>query len=195
MKRIGLLGGSFDPIHLAHVALARTALHALDLTQVQIIPAGKPWQREPLRAGPYDRCAMIELAIADEPGLVLNRIEIERDGPTYTVDTLRALPSNNAYILLLGADQLANFCTWRDWQEIAQSVELAVALRPNSTLTPPPELADFLHRKERKLNKLPFAPLAISASEIRRRLAAGEPTQGMLAPQVASYISSRGLYR
>jgi nicotinate-nucleotide adenylyltransferase len=195
MTRTGLLGGSFDPIHLAHVALAHTALQALHLVEVQLIPAAQPWQREPLRATPAQRCAMIELAIAHEPGLTLNGIEVERGGDTYTVDTIRALPQSRSYVWLLGADQLENFCTWRDWQPIARQVDLAVAIRPGSNLCPPAELADFLRNEGRKLEHLPLAPMAISASEIRRRLAQGKPTDGMIAPQVADYIARYRLYR
>jgi nicotinate-nucleotide adenylyltransferase len=175
--------------------LARTALQALDLTEVQLIPAAQPWQRAPLGASSAQRCAMIELAIADEPGLVLNRIEIERGGETYTVDTIVALPQNRAYVWLLGTDQLANFCTWRDWQAIVRKIDLAVAIRPGARVEPPAQLADLLRNARRRLEVLPFTPMAISASEIRRRLAQGEPTHGMLRPQVAAYIARHGLYQ
>ena len=132
MKRIGLLGGSFDPVHLAHVALAQSALSALALEQVQLIPTANPWQREALQATPAQRLDMLALAIADQPGLAVNPIEIERGGATYTIDTLRALPGDARYVWLLGADQLANFCTWRAWDEIAERVDMAVAVRPHA---------------------------------------------------------------
>ena len=86
MKRIGLLGGSFDPVHVAHVALARNALQTLGLAAVQLIPAANPWQRAALHATGEQRCDMLELAIAGQDGLVVNPIEIERGGPTYTID-------------------------------------------------------------------------------------------------------------
>lgn len=193
--RIGLLGGSFDPIHLAHLALAQAALSELRLDQLQFIPAANPWQRAPLNAAPQHRLRMIELAIADQPSLVVNPIEIERGGATYTVDTLRALPSAPHYVWILGADQLANFCTWHSWREIAQRVDLAVAVRPGTPLAPPAELIDWLGSLDsRQIITLPFSPMTISASDIRARLARGDTTDGLLAPKVAEYISTYGLY-
>ncbi|MGV2864334.1 nicotinate (nicotinamide) nucleotide adenylyltransferase [Achromobacter sp. ESBL13] len=195
MKRIGLLGGSFDPVHVAHVALAQNALSTLDLAAVELIPAGNPWQRAALHATGEQRRDMLELAIAGHDGLVVNPIEIDRSGPTYTIDTLRALPSDARYVWLLGADQLANFCTWRSWRDIASLVDLAVATRPGTALTPPAELTGWLQEQGHRLEELPFAPMAVSASDIRRRLAAGESTDGLLAPAVAAYIAAHQLYR
>src|SRR3546814_3227052 len=134
VKRIGLLGGSFDPIHVAHLALAHAALDALHLDQVQFIPAAHPWQRAPLGAASEHRLRMIELAINGQPQLAANPIELERGGATYTIDTLRALPTDARYGWLLGTDQLDNFCTWRQWQATAEHVDLAGSTRPG---TPP----------------------------------------------------------
>lgn len=195
MKRIGLLGGSFDPVHVAHIALAENALRALGLAQVQLIPAANPWQRAALHATESQRRDMLELAIAGHDGLVVNPIELERGGATYTIDTLRALPGDARYVWLLGADQLANFCTWRDWQEISCLVDLAVATRPGTPLAPPAELAAWLDSLGRKLEELPFAPMPVSASQIRQRLALGESTDGLLASPVAAYIAAHHLYR
>ncbi|CAM3455464.1 nicotinate-nucleotide adenylyltransferase [Bordetella flabilis] len=194
LKRIGLLGGSFDPIHVAHVALARTALHALGLDEVQLIPAASPWQRGPLRATPAQRCEMIRLAIAQVPGLALNTIEIDRGGPTYTVDTIRSLPADRRYVWLLGTDQLANFCTWREWQAIADAVDLAVATRPGTPLVPPAELAAHLAAGQRRIETLPFAEMAVSASDIRERVAHDLPVDGLVAEPVRLYIGAHHLY-
>ena len=190
------MGGSFDPVHLAHLALARAALNALTLSQVQLIPAANPWQRAPLNATPEHRLRMLELAIADQPGLAANPIEINRGGATYTIDTIHALPSGPRYIWILGADQLANFCTWRDWQAIAASVDLAVAVRPGTPLTPPAALTDWLATQPSRsaLVTLPFTPMAISSSDIRARLASGDSTTGLLPPPVAQYIAAHDLY-
>ena len=133
MTRIGLFGGSFDPVHSAHLALARTALSSLKLHQVQLIPAGQPWQRAPLGASPGQRLDMLKLAVGNTPGLVINPIEIERNGPTYTIETLEALTVGPEYFWLLGSDQLVNFCTWNRWQEIVQRVTLVVAQRRHQT--------------------------------------------------------------
>lgn len=194
-KRIGLLGGSFDPIHLAHLALAQAALTHLQLDEVQFIPAANPWQRAPLKANPEHRLAMIEAAIAGHAGLAINPIEIERGGATYTVDTVQALPAGARYTWILGADQLANFCSWRQWQDIVRCVSLAVAVRPGITLQTPPALADELKRLGRPLQQLPFAPLQISASDIRQRLAEGRSTAKLLPAAVAAYIAAHQLYQ
>jgi len=195
LKRIGLLGGSFDPVHVAHIALAQNALQALGLTQVQLIPAANPWQRAALNATGEQRRDMLELAVAGHPGLAVNPIEIQRGGATYTIDTLRALPQDARYVWLLGADQLANFCTWRDWKEISRLVDLAVAMRPGTALSAPAELAEWLNRHGRDLLELPFPPMPVSASDIRRRLAQGESTDGLLDSSVAAYIAAHKLYR
>jgi nicotinate-nucleotide adenylyltransferase len=194
LNRIGLLGGSFDPVHLAHIALARTALQALGLDQVQLLPAGNPWQRGPLQAQPEQRCEMIRLAIAGEPGLALNTMEIDRGGSTYTVDTVRALPAEARYVWILGADQLVNFCTWREWQDIAGRVDLAVATRPGTPLAPPAELQRYLSQQGRTIEQLPFSEMPISASEIRQRLAQDLPVDDLLAEPVYQYVRNHHLY-
>jgi len=193
--RIGLLGGSFDPVHRAHLSLARTALLALKLDQVQLIPAGQPWQRPPLGASSQDRLQMLELAIQHEPGLSINPVEINRTGPTYTIETLESLPEGPEYFWILGADQFVNFCTWRRWQEIVSRVQLVVAQRPGSNLIAPPELASWLEAHDKRLIHLPFEPLDISARAIRQRTACGEPTSDFLPEAVGQYMTARGLYR
>lgn len=193
-KRIGLLGGSFDPVHEAHIALALAALRTLGLDEIQLIPAAAPWQRGNLKAAPEHRLRMLEIVAAKHPGLTTNPIEIERGGATYTVDTLRAMPCGPHYVWLLGADQLANFCTWRAWREIAERVTLAVAVRPGTPLRAPDELAAWLADHHRTLEQLPLQPLDVSASDIRARLASGAPTPGLLDPDVAAYIAAHHLY-
>jgi len=136
--RIGLLGGSFDPVHCAHVSLALQAQRELALDQVQLIPAGQPWQRPPLAASPQHRIAMLELAIQEHPGLVVNPVEIKRSGPTiysrYAFESDLLVMST---YWILGADQLQNFCTWHRWQDIVQLTNLAVVARPGSNLEDP----------------------------------------------------------
>lgn len=195
LKKIGLLGGSFDPVHVAHIALARTALHVLKLDQVQLIPAAHPWQRGGLQATAQQRCEMIRLAIADDSKLSLNTLEIDRGGLTYTIDTIRALPPGASYIWILGADQLANFCSWQQWQAIVDCVDLAVAMRPSTPLTTPPPLVQQLNQQGRHLYVLPFPTMQISASDIRQKLAHGLPTTHMLPDSVRLYIASRHLYQ
>lgn len=193
--RIGLLGGSFDPVHKAHLSLAHAALNALRLDQVQLIPAGQPWQRAPLGASPEHRLEMLKLATRDTTTLEVNPIEIHRIGPTYTIETLQALDPAHEYFWILGADQLTNFCTWHRWADIAERVQLAVAQRPGSTLVAPDALQQWLRTHHRKLLDIPFQPLDISATAIRQRIAQQQSAQDLLPEVVEHYILEHGLYR
>lgn len=193
--RIGLLGGSFDPVHSAHLVLAQTALAKLSLDEVQLIPAGQPWQRPPLGASPAHRLAMIKLAVGSTTGLSVNPIEINRTGPTYTIETLALLPQEHEYFWILGADQLENFCTWRDWSIIASKVQLVVAQRPGSNVAAPAALATWLTQNNRHLVHLPFDPLDVSANEIRQRIARGDSTCDLIPEAVGQYITEHSLYR
>lgn len=194
-RRVGLLGGSFDPIHQAHLSLAHAAIHHAQLDEVQFIPAGQPWQRAKLKASPIDRAAMVRLAIADQPGLRLNTMEVERQGATYTIDTLRALPPGPAYHWLLGADQLENFCSWSHWDHIAEMVTLLVALRPQYDLTIPPALQEMVTAGRAHVQSLPFEPMTTSATRVRERLAEGQSVVDDLSPAVIRYIETHHLYQ
>ncbi len=194
-QRIGLLGGSFDPVHVAHLQLAAHARDQLALQQVLLVPAAQPWQREALGAAADQRLEMLRIATADQPGLGVSDVEIRRGGPTYTIDTLRALPAGHEYYWILGADQLQNFCTWKDWQHIAATVHLAVAARPGSPLQAPPALQAQLDAVGHTLHVLSMPPTDVSATAIRQRVAEGRDTEGMLHPGVAKYIRQHGLYR
>lgn len=193
-KKIGLLGGSFDPIHLAHIALADAAYQTLDLDSVQLIPAGNPWQRAPLAADSAHRLAMLKIAVEERAWLRINTIEIERNGPTYTIDTLETLPSGIDYYWILGSDQLKNFCSWHRWREITQHVRLVVASRPDNSDTVPVPLDQYLRSIGRTVTYLPFTPMAISATTIRERLVHGKSADHFLNPAVAAYIRQHRLY-
>ena len=192
--RIGLLGGSFDPVHRAHIALARAAHRHLRLDRVDLIPAGQPWQRRPLAATPEQRLHMLELACLGEPGLDINTSELARTGATYTIDTLEGLNPDADYIWILGTDQLSNFCSWHRWRDILGHVQLAVAQRPGSTCNPVPKLQAFLEKTGRAVLPIPFEPMHISATEIRQRLATGQSVDDMLDARVLDYIHTHNLY-
>ena len=194
MKRIGLLGGSFDPVHLAHVALAQSALSALALEQVQLIPTANPWQREALQATPAQRLDMLALAIADQPGLAVNPIEIERAAPPTPSTPCAPCPAMPATsgcwaptswpTSAPGAPGTKSPSAWTwPWRSV-----------PARRWRRPPNWRRAWELG-RGLQSLPFAPMAVSASEIRRRLAKGESTAGMLAEPVAAYIAAHNLYR
>jgi nicotinate-nucleotide adenylyltransferase len=190
--RIGLFGGSFDPPHRAHLALARAALSVLALDELRWLPTGQPWQKPRTPTAAAHRLAMLEIAIADEPGMVIERIEIERSGPSYSIDTVRALMAHEPghdWWLLIGQDQHANFASWHDWRQLLGLVRLAVAERPGVVLAVPAGVLALGHVP------VPMAPHAISATDIRARVAAGQDISQLVPPGVAGYIDQQGLYR
>ena len=192
MKRIGLFGGSFDPVHNAHVALATLALAQLQLDEVRWIPVGEPSQKTRKLSAGADREAMVRLAIAGEPRFVVDRIELRRRGVSYTLDTVRELADaepDAEWVLILGQDQYATLHTWRDWRELVARVTLAVANRPDIAAAPNPQIARVPHQ----MVSLPM--MDVSSTEVRLRVAAGESIANLVPPAVASYIERRQLYR
>ena len=190
--RLGLFGGSFDPVHNAHLALARLALDELQLDRLLWIPAGQPWQKARTLSPAADREAMLRLAIADEPRFALDRRELLRQGPSYTLDTVRELQTEMPgaqLVLLIGQDQYAGLHTWAGWQDLLARVTLAVANRPGPLLAVDPEVQRHPHRA------LPLPLQDIAATDIRARVARGERIGHLVPPEVARYIDQHGLYR
>ena len=191
-RRIGLFGGTFDPVHLAHLALARAAVQSLALDELRWIPAGQPWQKARAITPAAHRQAMLHLALEGEPRFVLDPRELQRAGPSYTIDTVRALQAEQPgaiLYLVIGADQFAGLHTWRDWRELISLVTLAVAARPGVPLQADPEVQAAAREA------VPLPPMDISATEIRRRVAAGEPIDHLVPAAVAGYIGQYALYR
>jgi nicotinate-nucleotide adenylyltransferase len=192
------MGGSFDPVHVAHVALAESALVALRLDEVRWIPVGQPWQKARQLAPAEHRVAMVERAVAHEPRFTVDRIEVDRAGPSYTLDTVRALqaahPEVVEWCLVIGLDQYLNLPTWQGWTELIQRVTLAVATREGADPEPALELAAHPHR----MLTLPMAPHAVSSTDIRSRLNRGETPESLvptlLSEGVARYIANHQLY-
>ncbi len=194
MERIGLLGGSFDPVHEAHLALARCATETLRLDRLKWLPAGRPWQKRSRTLAPAaDRLAMLALAIEGEPCWEIDICEIERAGPTYTIDTLEYLRSRQVaatWFLILGQDQWANFDTWHRWPDILSAATPAVAGRAGEAPRAPAAVAALAP----SVVLLSLAPTPISATAIRARAAAGEPLDGLVPAAVARYIHRNNLY-
>ncbi len=191
-RRVGLFGGTFDPVHLAHVALAQAALSAFQLDELRWIPSGRPWQKERRVTEARHREAMVRLAMGTEPRFELDRIELERPGPSFTLDTVRsfaAAQTATEWVLIIGQDQYAALHTWHDWQLLLGLVTVAVANRPGVLRLPAPEVQAFAHRV------VPLAMLDISSTEIRHRVSAGQDISQLVPPDVASYIDLHGLYR
>jgi nicotinate-nucleotide adenylyltransferase len=183
------------PAHLAHLALARTALQTLQLDELWWLPAGQPWQKagRALQAGVH-RAAMVRLLIQGEPRFRLDERELHRSGPTYTVDTVRecrAARADTDLFLILGQDQYGRLDTWRDWPALLQDVTLAVAGRAGEAPAPPAALAGHPHR----LEVLPLPDIPVSSSALREALAQGDDVSPMVGEAVAGYISRHHLYR
>lgn len=193
-RRVGLFGGSFDPVHNAHLALAHKALESLALDAVWWIPAGLAWQKGVGAAPAADRAAMVARAIAGEPRFVLERCELDRAGPSYTIDTvleLSAREPGTQWWLIVGQDQLQRLSTWHRWRDLVARVPLAVANRAGAAPVLPPELA----AAGASWREIPLPPMAVSATVIRARVAAGQEIASLVPAPVAGYIAEHGLYR
>ncbi|TSE35370.1 nicotinate (nicotinamide) nucleotide adenylyltransferase [Tepidimonas charontis] len=194
-RRVGVFGGAFDPPHNAHRALAETAIRLLPLDRLHIVPTGQAWHKARVLSPTVHRVALCRLAFGDLPGVVIDTREIERPGPSYTVDTLselRALYPQAQLFLLLGADQWAAFRTWRRWPDILSLATVAVAARPPTDGAPPaPATPDDL-----PCLRLPLPPMDLSATAVRATWLR-DPAQAarLVPPAVARYISTHGLYQ
>jgi nicotinate-nucleotide adenylyltransferase len=190
-RRVGIFGGTFDPVHNAHVALAHAALDALALDEVRWIPTGQPWQKDTGITPAVHREAMVRLAMGDEPRFVLDRIELDRAGPSYTLDTVRALAAAHPgtdWVLVIGQDQYAGLHTWKDWQALLGLVTLAVANRPGPQRQAAAEVRAFVHRV------VPLPMLDISSTDIRGLVRQGGDILQLVPPAVARYIETHRLY-
>ena len=207
--RIGLLGGTFNPIHIGHLALARAARVALQLDAVRLIPTGQPWQKGPGITPATHRLAMTQLAARAEPWLSVDNREVLRPGLTYTVDTLAELRAQEgsaaALILLLGSDQLRNLATWYRYERLLELAHIAVTQRGLSSLTDLPSAVEALVQRHGR-DALPDEPcgsivffrmpaVPVSATVLRQQLAAGERPIELLPEGVLDYIDRHGLYR
>jgi len=213
---VALLGGTFDPVHYGHLRFADAVRRALGLAEVRLVPARDPPHRESPMASASDRLAMLKLAVAEFPGLVVDERELHREGKSYTVDTLTALRREfpaRPLLLLLGADAFRGLPTWHRWRELFDLAHLVVVERPGVDLEaglPAPLLAvlrerlvaapeSLLSRRAGAILRQPIAPLDVSATEIREHLAGGpgaaEMNRGLLPPAVLAYIDLHHLYR
>jgi len=211
---VALLGGSFDPVHNGHVALAALFAKLLAPDELRIIPAGNPWQKAcGLKASGAERVAMLELAFAEAALPVkMDLQEIERTTPSYTIDTLRNVRAQvgpeASIVFLMGADQLQQLDTWRDWRALFELAHIGVAARPGYSLAEaalPTAVAQELLLRQGSLDQLRSTPsghgylaqtldVDISATQVRAALQRGEPANSLISPVVLDYIQQHKLY-
>lgn len=206
MEFIGINGGTFDPIHYGHLRPALEVMQKLGLKEVQFIPCFKPVHKEAAKVSSQQRCDMIELAIKPQPKFKINRIEIEKGGPSYTVDTLELLKQEYAQqslVLMMGTDAFAKFHTWHHWQEIIQLANIVIMHRPGEAV--PLDCTSGRIYQKHKVNQLSaisgqmidldVTQLDISSTQIRELIAQGQSPEYLLLPCVSEYINKHGLYK
>ncbi|HEV7931436.1 MAG TPA: nicotinate-nucleotide adenylyltransferase [Actinomadura sp.] len=189
--RLGIMGGTFDPIHNVHLLNASEAAHRLGLDEIVFVPAGRPWQKDVMSSG-EQRLAMTIIATKPHPAFSVSRMEIDRSGPTYTIDTLRelrrALGREVELFFILGADLLAGLSTWRDADLLAGLAHFVVCSRPGYSL----------HDgglPSGRVTLLQVSDLVSSSTLIRERVGRGEPIRHLVPAPVADFIEDHGLYR
>ena len=190
-RRLGVLGGTFDPIHYGHLRAGEAAEAALTLDEILVIPSHDPPHRLDPRASTFHRFALAALAVNGRPTWRLSDMELTRPGPSYTAHTLRALHADgwqaSQIFFILGADAFAEIDTWYDFPAVLNYAHFAVIARPGTTLKavePTPTGVHMIHA---------YSP-EISSTDIRTRLAAGRPIDGLVPPSVARYILTHRLY-
>jgi nicotinate-nucleotide adenylyltransferase len=208
-KAIGILGGTFDPIHHGHLRMALELFEALDLLKVHLIPCYQPVHRKLPAASPEQRLAMVECAVSGEPALFADNREIKRQSPSYTIDTLleiRAEMPNTPLCLMVGIDAFLGFSSWHRFEEILENAHIIVAHRPNYQLPQTGIIADLLKERlqqevayihEKQAGGILFRPitsLEISASDIRKQIAMGRNPRYLLPDRVFDYIKENGTY-
>ena len=198
--RLGVLGGTFDPIHLGHVAAADAAQRALSLESIVLVPSRIPPHRaDPVSAGAEDRFAMAQLAAADRPGWSVSQIELDREGPSYTYDTLVELGKRSTQVFFItGADAFAEIATWSRYPAILDLANFVVVSRPGITLDSlrervPSAFGRHSPTQTRVILVESHTP-DVSSTEIRRRVRAGETLSGFVPDAVAAYIAAHRLY-
>lgn len=219
--RLGLLGGSFNPVHRCHLSIARSARRLLQLDQVLFIPTGDPPHKQPgTLASARHRYRMVQLAIQDEPGFALTDMEMRRSGKSYSIDTVRALQAqygpDTALFFIIGLDAFLDLPSWKGAPQLLTLCHFVVISRPATTFltvaslplfpevskeellgldTGKLERADIPLKNGRTMTFLRLPPCESSASAIRARVADGRPLANLLPPLVESYILREGLYR
>jgi nicotinate-nucleotide adenylyltransferase len=195
-RRLGVMGGTFDPIHYGHLVTAEEALVQFSLDGVLFVPTGQPWMKQDRTVSPAeDRYLMTVIATASNPRFHVSRIEIDREGPTYTVETLRALGEENPdaeLYFITGADAMLEIFDWKDPEEALALAHFIAATRPGY------ELARFESRaptRHPNVSVMQIPALAISSTDVRERVRDGRPIRYLVPEGVKTYIDKAALYR
>jgi nicotinate-nucleotide adenylyltransferase len=195
--RVGILGGAFNPPHIGHLVCAQEALLQLELESVLFVPVGEAPHRELENdPGPETRLEMVELALEDDDRFAGSRMEIDRDGPSYTSDTLRELHAaapDDEHVLILGGDQAAALPQWHEPEQVLELAQVAVVERSNWSRNAVGIRVGRLKGADR-MRYLDMPVIQVSSSSIRRRIAAGLPIRYLVPDRVASFIDSKDLY-
>ncbi|HEU4360230.1 MAG TPA: nicotinate-nucleotide adenylyltransferase [Mycobacterium sp.] len=197
-RRLGVMGGTFDPVHNGHLVAASEVATLFDLNEVIFVPTGQPWQKDRHVSAAEDRYLMTVIATASNPRFSVSRVDIDRDGPTYTKDTLRDLGALNPdaeLFFITGADALTSILTWQDCTELFGMARFVAVSRPGYDLTGD-HLADVLARlPDNTLTLVEVPALAISSTDCRRRAAESRPIWYLVPDGVVQYVAKRRLYR
>ncbi|WP_228000355.1 nicotinate-nucleotide adenylyltransferase [Mycolicibacterium sp. P1-5] len=197
-RRLGVMGGTFDPIHNGHLVAASEVADLFDLDEVVFVPTGQPWQKSREVTPPEDRYLMTVIATASNPRFSVSRVDIDRGGPTYTSDTLRDLrtvnPDADLYFIT-GADALASILSWQNWEELFALAKFVGVSRPGYELNGQHIVAAFDQLPEEALSLVSVPALAISSTDCRVRAAKNRPIWYLVPDGVVQYVSKRGLYR
>ena len=198
--KLGILGGTFDPVHVGHLAIAEDARTSLALDEVSFVPAGRPWFKEASPVtDPQHRVAMVELAIRTNPGFSVSIVDVERPGPTYMVDTLTELAAERGVdtelYLLLGVDALAEIHRWREPAAVFAKATVVSVGRPGSDEFDPGSLEAISPGASESLVTLAGPGIDVSGIEIRRRVANGQSIRYLVPDAAEDYIRRHRLYR
>ena len=195
-RNLGVMGGTFDPVHLGHLAVAEEAREVLGLERILFVPAGQPPHKPAGEVTPVEhRIAMVELAIVDNPAFELSRIEVDRAGPSYTVDTLETLAAEGDRLtVILSAETFAELRTWHEPGRLFEAARVAVAPRWGYPAPDPGWLAATFPGREDRVSYLEGPRLGVSSTALRARVAAGRSIRYLVPQPVAAYIAAHNLY-
>ncbi|HZC71065.1 MAG TPA: nicotinate-nucleotide adenylyltransferase [Jatrophihabitans sp.] len=192
MARVGIMGGTFDPIHHGHLVAASEVESLFGLDEVVFVPTGEPWQKDDRQVSPAEhRYLMTVIATASNPRFWVSRVDIDRPGPTYTIDTIRDIAAQRPgaeLFFITGADALAQILSWKGWQDAVQLAHFVGVTRPGYDLSAE-------HLPSESVTLLDVPAMAISSSDCRARVAGGRPVWYLVPDGVVQYINKHNLYR